>query len=87
MRTGGVTVDVIVEPGVPPVHAIDGHDDKPKARFLGLAAYDVRMVRSSSEVPPSGLRLLRSTLLVAVGIVVGIGIGFAYGLIKPRPRD
>ncbi|HZA33015.1 MAG TPA: hypothetical protein VE462_16030 [Propionibacteriaceae bacterium] len=44
------------------------------------------MVRSSSEVPPSGLRLMRSTLLVAVGIAVGIGIGFAYGLIKPRPR-
>ncbi|HKH56503.1 MAG TPA: hypothetical protein VKA58_13720 [Propionibacteriaceae bacterium] len=44
------------------------------------------MARSSSTVPPSGLRLLRSTLLVAVGIVAGIGIGFAYGLIKPRPR-
>jgi hypothetical protein len=68
------------------VHAIHGHDDKPKARFLGPAAYDVRMVMSSSEAPGSGMRLMRSTLLLALGIVVGMGIGFAYGLIKPRER-
>ncbi len=29
---------------------------------------------------------MRSTLLLALGIVVGMGIGFAYGLIKPRER-
>ena len=32
------------------MHAIDGHDDKPKAR-LRPAAYDVRMVMSSTQVP------------------------------------
>jgi hypothetical protein len=68
------------------MHAIDGHDDKPKARFLRPAAYDVRMVMSSTQVPGSGLRLPRSTVLLIFGIVVGIGIGFAYGLIKPRAR-
>jgi hypothetical protein len=44
------------------------------------------MAMSSSTVPRSGLPLLRSMMLVAVGIVAGIGIGFAYGLIKPRAR-
>ena len=68
------------------MHAIDGHDDKPKARFLQPAAYDVRMVMSSSKEPHSGMRLPHSTLLLIFGIVVGIGIGFAYGLIKPRDR-
>ena len=50
------------------------------------AAYDVRMVMSSSERPRSGVRLQPSTVLLVFGIVVGIGIGFAYGLIKPRAR-
>jgi hypothetical protein len=68
------------------VHAIDGHDDKPKARFLQPAAYDVRMAMSSTQRPHSGVRLQRSMMLVVFGIVVGIGIGFAYGLIKPRDR-
>lgn len=86
MRTGGVAIDVVVQPCVSPVHAIDGHDDKPKARFLEPAAYDVRMAMSSSERPRSGMSLQRSTVLVVFGIVVGIGIGFAYGLIKPRAR-
>ena len=86
MRTRGVTIDVVVQPGVSSMHAIDGHDDKPKARFLQPAAYDVRMVMSSSKGPRSGVRLPHSTLLLIFGIVVGIGIGFAYGLIKPRDR-
>ena len=68
------------------MHAIDGHDDKPKARFLPPAAYDVRMVMSSSKEWRSGMRLPHSSLLLIFGIVVGIGIGFVYGLIKPRAR-
>jgi hypothetical protein len=68
------------------MHAIEGHDDKPKARFLSHAAYDVRMVMSSSKGSRSGMRLTQSSLLLIFGIVVGIGIGFAYGLIKPRAR-
>jgi hypothetical protein len=86
VRTRGVTIDVVVQPGVSSMHAIDGHDDKPKARFLPRAAYDVRMVMSSSNGPPAGLRLPHSTVLLIFGIVVGLGIGFAYGLIKPRAR-
>ena len=54
-------------------------------RALRPAAYDVRMVMSSTQVPGSGLRLPRSTVLLIFGILVGIGIGFAYGLIKPGP--
>ena len=68
------------------MHAIEGHDDKPKARFLPHAAYDVRMVMSSSKGWRSGMRLPHSSLLLIFGIVVGIGIGFVYGLIKPRAR-
>ena len=50
------------------------------------AAYDVRMVMSSSKGSRSGMRLTQSSLLLIFGIVVGVGIGFAYGLIKPRAR-
>ena len=68
------------------MHAIEGHEDKPKARFLPPAAYDVRMVMSGSKGWRSGMRLPHSSLLLVFGIVAGIGIGFAYGLIKPRAR-
>jgi hypothetical protein len=44
------------------------------------------MVMSSSKGPRSGMRPPHSTLLFIFGIMVGVGIGFAYGLIKPRAR-
>ena len=65
------------------MHAIDGHDDKPQGALLRPAAYDVRMVMSSTQVPGSGLRLPRSTVLLIFGIRGRDRHGFAYGPIKP----
>jgi len=49
---------------------------------LPAAAYDVRMGKSGG----SGLRVGRRALWLALGTLTGLGIGFVYGLMKPRAR-
>ena len=49
-------------------------------------AYDVTMAKARASARFQR-RTGRRVLWLAIGIVAGLVLGFAYGLTKPRPRD